>query len=145
MLRSQFSTDIAATFSGVAIFTPFDENDKGAKIYRHVMSSDISVQSNQSSIIARTGIAKSIIEMEATNSYGRVFENGKALSNDLRHLVIKNLERSGANCQLGNVPWGVFTKVSTELCISVTTVSKVWNLERSCFKWEYSEKTGVRS
>ena len=90
------------------------------------MSSDISVQSNESSIIARAGIAKSIIEMEATNSYGRVFENGKALSNDFRHLVIKNLERSGANCQLGNVPWGVFTKVSTELCISVTTVSKVW-------------------
>ena len=71
--------------------------------------------------ISASGI--SITKMGRKRSY----DNGKPLALDLKKLVVDKVEFYGCSIHTGKVPHGTFAKVSRDLSLHKTTVSKTWN------------------
>ena len=57
----------------------------------------------------------------------RSYDNGKPLALELKKLVVDKVQFYGGSIHTGNVPRGTFAKVSRDLCLHKTTVSKTWN------------------
>ncbi len=64
--------------------------------------------------------------MADLNKFGRFYDNGKAISNDLRELIIADIREQGGNVDTGKTPSGVFTKVADKYRIYKSTVSRIW-------------------
>ena len=60
------------------------------------------------------------------NARGRPFINGKALSNDLREIIVRTLTDNGADIETGKVPRGILTQVSVQFKISQSSVTNIW-------------------
>ena len=56
----------------------------------------------------------------------RTYVNGKALSLELRSLVIDKIKKNGGNEETATVPYGTFAIVASDLNLHKTTVSKTW-------------------
>ena len=57
----------------------------------------------------------------------RSYDNGKPLPLALKKLVIDKVEFYGGSIHTGKVPRGTFAKISRDLSLHKTTVSKTWN------------------
>ena len=57
----------------------------------------------------------------------RSYDNGKPLALELKKLVVDKVQFYGGSIHNGKVPRGTFAKVSRDLCLHKTTVSKTWN------------------
>ena len=56
----------------------------------------------------------------------RNYDNGKPLVVELKKLVVDKVELYGGSIRTGHVPHGTFAKVSRDLSLLKTTVSKTW-------------------
>ena len=63
-----------------------------------------------------------------TSRQNRTYKNGVRISNELSSLIIDSITELGGVVHSGFVPRGVFAKVSRNLKLSKTTVSKNWYL-----------------
>ena len=59
------------------------------------------------------------------NARGRPYTNGKAISDDLRELIVSALIENGADKETGKVPRGIFTKVSMQFKVSNSSVTNI--------------------
>ena len=57
----------------------------------------------------------------------RSYDNGKPLALELKKLVVDKVQFYGGSIHTGKVPHGTFAKMSRDLCLHKTTVSKTWN------------------
>ena len=57
----------------------------------------------------------------------RSYDNGKPLALELKKLVVDKVQFYGGSIHTGNIPRGTFAKVSRDLCLHKTTMSKTWN------------------
>ena len=64
---------------------------------------------------------------ESTNTHGRSYHRGKALSCDVRQLVITSLLENGAKKETAEVPRGIFAQFSRQYKITKPAVKSVWN------------------
>ena len=69
---------------------------------------------------------------------GRDFLNGKALSDDLRNLLISDIKELGGNAETGSLPRGTLTKLSDKFRISISSVSRIW--QKFCSDGEVSPR-----
>ena len=56
----------------------------------------------------------------------RNYDSGKPLAVELKKLVVDKVEHYGGSIQSGHVPHGTFAKVSRDLSLHKSTVSKTW-------------------
>ena len=63
-------------------------------------------------------------EMQVS-SRGRTFENGKALSDDIRRSIIDEIVLAGGNTVTGYFP-GTYEAIATKLRLARSTVRKIW-------------------
>ena len=56
----------------------------------------------------------------------RQYQNGTALSQDLRQLIVDKVKEHGGCVATGRVPRGVFNKVADDLNLSNPSVSRIW-------------------
>ena len=87
----------------------------------HTFSADAACTKN-------VGLARNSKTDMATrvNARGRPFINGKALSNDLREIIVRTLTDNGADIETGKVPRGILTQVSVQFKISQSSVTNIW-------------------
>ena len=59
--------------------------------------------------------------MSQYNKYGRLCEGKKALSDDLRQLIVTDIKDAGGDPKIGTVPWGIFSNLSAKYRVSRQT------------------------
>ena len=74
------------------------------------------------------------------NARGRPYTNGKAISDDLRELIVSALIENGADKETGKAPRGIFTKVSMQFKVSDSGVTNIW--KKNCEDGNVSRRPG---
>ncbi|KAK3104846.1 hypothetical protein FSP39_011539 [Pinctada imbricata] len=74
------------------------------------------------------------------NVRGRPYTNGKAISDDLRELIVSALIENGADKETGKVPRGIFTKVSMQFKVSNSSATNIW--KKNCEDGSVSRRPG---
>jgi hypothetical protein len=64
--------------------------------------------------------------MAQTNLKGREFTNGNALSDDIRTLIVADIEQGGGQKCTREVPRGIYTSIAGTYRISKSSVKNVW-------------------
>lgn len=64
--------------------------------------------------------------MNGKNIFGRNYSKGKALSEDMRELIVSDLLENGANTASCHIPRGLPTKLSSKYKVTDRTVKNIW-------------------
>ena len=65
------------------------------------------------------------------NKFGRSYNPGKSLDNDLRRLIIDECLKSGGNATFGHLPV-TYVSMASRFNVSANTVSKIW--KKFCYE-----------
>ena len=70
-------------------------------------------------------------DMENRNKFGRVYEPGKELSDDLRRIIIDLLIKGEADGASLKMPKGLRHSIARQVGISVNCITSIWRLYAS--------------
>ena len=64
--------------------------------------------------------------MANKSAYGRTYAKSKPISDDLRHLIVSDLEENGGDVLTGKIPRGQMSKTGRKFKIWSSTVLRIW-------------------
>ncbi len=64
--------------------------------------------------------------MSHYNKYGRLCDGSKPLSDDLRQLIVTDIQEQGGDPETGQIPRGVLSKLGGKYRVPPYTISRVW-------------------